>query len=161
MIRALLFVFMLFTSVNTARAETVWFRGLFGMVFSTGIIQMAGDDPHYCWCQRRTVQKEIIRRWITGALHEPIDIVGHSLGADQAQQLAIELRKAGVPVGTVILLDATVRYDLTGFDAYNFMSRDFRAKQVKGALTIPMFRLRHVPLPLDKEVQARVKVLLG
>jgi len=147
----------------TARAEAVWFRGLFGMAFSTGIIEMAegAKEDHHCWCARRSVQADIIARYRAGKIKSPIDIIGHSLGADAAQDLAQGLRKAGVPVGTVILLDATRVVGLKGFDAYNFMSRDFRARKIPGAVTIARPDLRHVPLATDRAVQRRIAVLLS
>ena len=159
--RYILFLLLALVPFN-ANAETVWFRGLFGMAFSTGIIDLADyySEKHYCWCEREKVAKEIILRYRHGKLKGPVNIVGHSLGANATMSLAYDLRKAGVPVGKVVMLDATVVKDMSRFDAHNFMSRDFRAKKIPGAKETYYPHLGHVPLVKDAIVQFRVKRLI-
>lgn len=160
--RLLFAAMLIFATSLEARAETIWFRGLGGMAFSRGIIAMAEShgEEHWCWCSRTTVRDTILKRHKAKSIKQPINIVGHSLGADAAQNLAIELRRAGVPVGAVILLDLTRPKDLEGFEAYNFMSSDFRAREVNGATIIPNYHLRHVPLNEDALVQAVIEEIL-
>lgn len=162
MLRFLIVSACLAASCGNAAAETVWFRGLGGLAFSRGIMAMAElyGEPSYCWCSRASVQADIIKRWKAKRIKGPVHIIGHSLGADAAQDLAIGLRAAGVPVGAVILLDLTRPRSLEGFEAYNFMSSDFRAREVQGATIIPNYHLRHVPLNEDAVVQGVITEIL-
>lgn len=156
---SLLFIVLLMSCATPKRmdsvvTENVFFRGLGGMTFSTGMIDLAdkSNGAHYCWCNRGTVTKDVIRRYKAGKIKDKVNIVGHSLGGNSATKLANALRKAGVPVGFVVTLDATDPQSLDGFKATNFMSRDFRAREVPGAKTIYRHDLDHIELNLDPKI---------
>jgi hypothetical protein len=148
---------LLVTAANAAAAtEQVYIRGLFGMVFSPGIKELAAikKQKHICWCNARKVTKEL------AAKKEPVVIVGHSLGADQALIMAKNLKTKGVPVKLVIVYDATRNFDMKGIPTVNFRSRDFRAKDVANARNTYRPDLNHINLTTDPRVRGETLRLL-
>jgi hypothetical protein len=150
-------IFVLLLSVNTAAAtQQVYIRGLFGMVFSPGIKELAAiqKKDHICWCNARRATKEL------AAKKEPVVIVGHSLGADQALIMAKNLKAAGVKIKLVIVYDATRNFDMKGIPTVNFRSRDFRAKDVANAKNVYRPDLDHIDVTTDPQVRAETLRLL-
>lgn len=89
-------------------------RGLIGL-FSGGIddltvkINDAGVRAHvFQEDQRKQIASTLAKRYAEAkGNHEPIILIGHSLGADNAIMAARELDKVGVPVDMLITIDAT------------------------------------------------------
>ena len=153
----LLAALVLFLAATEAAAtQQVYIRGLFGMVFSPGIKELAAinKQKHICWCNARKVTKEL------AAKKKPVVIVGHSLGADQALIMAKNLKAKGVPVKLVVVYDATRKFDMKGIPTVNFRSRDFRAKDVQNAKNIYRPDLDHIDVTTDPEVRAKTLRLL-
>lgn len=88
-------------------------RGLIGM-FSHGIdvlterVDASGVRAHvFQEDQHELVAQTLVERYKNRPDHEPIVLIGHSLGADASIYYAHELQKAGVEVDVLITLDAT------------------------------------------------------
>lgn len=158
MVRASILALALLVSTATEAAATqqIYIRGLFGMVFSPGIKELASlqNQDHICWCNARRVTKELV------AKKEPVVIVGHSLGADQALIMAKNLKAAGVKVKLVIVFDATRNFDMKGIPTVNFRSRDFRAKDVANAKNVYRPDLDHIDVTTDPQIRGETLRLL-
>lgn len=113
--KATLFALALATSVvvpATAQAEEVYvLRGAFD-VFSAGMNQMTKrmqargvNAKAYSNGRWAGLADDIIRRNARGAVSYPIVIMGHSVGGQEASQMANKLNKAGVPVKLVVGFD--------------------------------------------------------
>lgn len=88
-------------------------RGLIG-AFSHGIdvltekVDAAGVRAHvFQEDQHELIAQTLVDRYKNNPNHEPIVLIGHSLGADASIMYARELQKAGVEVDVLITLDAT------------------------------------------------------
>jgi hypothetical protein len=89
-------------------------RGLIGL-FSGGIdaltekIDQAGVRAHvFQEDQRALIASTLAEQYSkSNGNHEPIILIGHSLGADDAIMAARELDKVGVPVDMLVTIDAT------------------------------------------------------
>lgn len=133
------------------------FYGLGDAMFSEGVedIATATRGRVYSWWQRSAVERTILAEFRAGRIARPIKIAGHSLGGNAANALANNLVAAGVPVDYVATLDATAPspVDPRVKSADNFMSRDFRAREVPGARRHSRPDLSHIQLDNDPEVQ--------
>ncbi len=133
------------------------FYGLGGAMFSEGVedIARATRGRVYSWWQRSSVEQSIRAEFAAGRISKPIKIAGHSLGGNAANTLANNLVAAGVPVAYVATLDATAPdpVDRRVKRADNFMSHDFRARDVPGARRYARPDLSHIQLDNDPEVQ--------
>lgn len=98
-------------------------------------------------------------RWkLSGPPSGPVDIIGHSLGANEAVRQANALGDAGVEVGLVVLLDPTVKEKVRyGRNRTAFLSGDFRAKQNPGAINIFRRDLDHMGLTTDPKINQYIK----
>ena len=88
-------------------------RGLIGL-FSGGIdaltvkIDDAGIRAHvFQEDQRNLLAQTLVEKYRNAPDHEPIILIGHSLGADAVINAARELDKAGVQVDVLVTIDAT------------------------------------------------------
>ena len=102
------------TSDAPRAGQAYCIRGWIGL-FSGGIdaltekIDKSGVRAHVF----QDDQKQILAQTLAtqyakaGARHEPIVLIGHSLGADDAVWAARELDKVGVPVDMLVTIDAT------------------------------------------------------
>lgn len=134
-----------------------------GTVFATGIMQIAEavGEQTVSWCFAAAEAAQIAQAVRAGEIAEPVDLAGHSLGANAAQTIAHKLRDAGIRVGRVLLFDPTIDRDMTGFDATEFMSRDWRAVPVTGATIQVRGDLDHLQITTDPAVQAEALKLLN
>jgi predicted alpha/beta-hydrolase family hydrolase len=143
----------------------VIFRGLFGIVFSTGMDDLAGkikkrgwkDVSVNAWIFRTSIENSVIKWWKSlspaqRAQERGVVVGGHSLGGNSANYMANNLVKAGVPVLYVFTVDPTEpRNNPKGVKADNFMSNDFRAEKVPGANNILYPELNHIQV--DKDIR--------
>lgn len=141
--------------------DTIYFLGLAGETFSTGMYEMqkVTGGKVYSWGERRALEKRIIAAHKAGKLKGyRFKIVGHSLGGNSANWMANNLIAAGITVDYVATLDATdpQPVDKRIGRADNFMSRDFRAKHVPGAVLIDRSDLSHIELDNDPKVKSMV-----
>ncbi|HVT88646.1 MAG TPA: hypothetical protein VHD56_07340 [Tepidisphaeraceae bacterium] len=88
-------------------------RGLIGL-FSHGIdvltdeVSQSGVRAHvFQEDQKELLAAKIVETYKNDPNHEPIVLIGHSLGADDSIMIARELDKVNVPVDLLITLDAT------------------------------------------------------
>lgn len=132
-----------------------------GYVFADGVVRLGHSlaEPTLSWCDSGRLSEMLLARAATGA--PPVHLVGHSLGANAAMQVAHFLRRHGAPVGKIFLLDPTVATDMTGFDATAFLSRDIRARAPKGATIIRRPDLRHVALAEDPAIHVFILERIG
>lgn len=102
------------TSSTAPRAGNAYLiRGLIGM-FSHGIdvltvkVKDSGIDANV-WQedQHKELAAKIVEAYNANPNHEPIVLIGHSLGADDSIYIARELDKVGIPVDVLVTLDAT------------------------------------------------------
>jgi hypothetical protein len=101
-------------SSTSPRAGNVYLiRGLIG-AFSGGIdtltvkIDQAGINAHvFQEDQKELIAQTLVNTYKNNPDHEPIILIGHSLGADDAIMAARELEKVGVPVDILVTIDAT------------------------------------------------------
>lgn len=159
---ALALVFLILAT-STARSEIIFLRGLFGMAFSPGIIELANKTgrKHYCFCSVPQLTNQIVADFKAGKIKGKVHIVGHSLGADAAITLARKLKAHHIPVGQVITWDATVLPKVVDVSITNFQSRDFRAKYIPAATNYYFPKLNHINLTTDAEVQRLTLKVLG
>ena len=102
------------TASTEPRAGKVYLiRGLIG-VFSGGIdtltekIDKEGINAHvFQEDQKDIIAAKLAETYKNSADHEPIILIGHSLGADDAILAARALDKVGVPVDVLVTIDAT------------------------------------------------------
>jgi hypothetical protein len=139
--------------------ETIYFLGLAGEVYSTGMYEMqeVTGGTVLSWAERYALQKQIVAAHKAGKLKSyRFKIVGHSLGGNSANWLANALVAEGMKVVYVATLDATdpQPVDKRIKKADNFMSRDFRARLVPGSNEIDRRDLNHIQLDNDLEVQS-------
>lgn len=108
------------------------FRGL-ADVFSTGMDTLADElnkQGVYATSHSHTDWKEIAERAnadYKAKKEKPIILIGHSLGADAAMEMADYLGDKGVPVALVVPFDATQSFPVPGNVArvINFTQRDY------------------------------------
>jgi thioesterase domain-containing protein len=108
------------------------FRGL-ADVFSTGMDTLADElnkQGVHATSHSHTDWKEIAERAIAdykAKKEKPIILIGHSLGADAAMEMADYLGDKGVPVALVVPFDATQSFPVPGNVArvINFTQRDY------------------------------------
>ena len=101
------------TRPQAAQRETTYgqvylMRGLMGQVLSTGLDQLAArlakrgiHAPVYSHNSYGTLADQAIARWRAGN-RGPIVIIGHSLGANAAIDMAKELQTSHIPVSLVV-----------------------------------------------------------
>lgn len=102
------------TTSDSPRAGNVYLvRGLIGM-FSHGIdvltdkIDNAGVKSHvFQEDQREIIAQNLVQQYKNNPNHEPLVLIGHSLGADDVIMFSRELQKVGVDVDVLITIDAT------------------------------------------------------
>jgi hypothetical protein len=102
------------TESDAPRAGNVYLvRGLIGF-FSAGIdslteeIDQSGVRAHvFQEDQRELIAQSMVETYRNSGDHEPLILVGHSLGADDVLMISRELQKAGVEVDMLITLDCT------------------------------------------------------
>lgn len=94
--------------------------GLFD-VFSQGLnkietrLQDEGVDAHLVsGPQWGKLSRQIVDAHEAGELNEPLVIVGHSLGADDAVRIARSLEKHGIEVDSLALIDPTIPPEIPG-----------------------------------------------
>ncbi len=98
--------------VNSTRPGEVYLlRGL-ANIFSLGLDEMGKQFTSYgmencvfnhsVW---QSLANDILERSYRGAVNYPVIIIGHSLGAGAAPQLATTLGKHGVPTAYVVMFD--------------------------------------------------------
>lgn len=92
-----------------------------------------------------------------GDLATPVDIIGHSLGANAARNMANSLGADGVPVGLLVMLDPTYKGDAKYGRRYAFQSSDFRAKRIDGATNYSRPDLDHMGLTTDAKIIRFIK----
>lgn len=114
------------------RAHVYLFRGL-ADVFSRGMDTLADEldkrgvdatsHSHTDW---KSIAAKVAANYKAGK-EGPIIIVGHSLGADAAMEMADYLGDKGVPVALVVPFDATQSFPVPGNVArvINFTQRDY------------------------------------
>jgi len=136
------------------------FKGLFGDQFSGGIETLAtaleadGHEVHvHSWLYRYRAQREIAKSYVKG---DVICTVGHSLGGNSANWMADWLVDRGIPVFYTATIDATDPEPNQAHQADNFMSHDFRAKEVFGAITFKRPELSHIEIDKDPKVHQRI-----
>lgn len=140
------------------------FRGLAGTVFSTGIDKLAKklnaagiSASVHSWADRRSIEAEAVSRYRAGEYCGPVFLVGHSLGGNSANAMAVRLRKNHVPVGYVATIDPTdATPGPTGVPADNFRSWDIRARKIRGATDFKRKDLNHIQIDKDKKVHDRI-----
>lgn len=111
------------------------------------------DAGYTSWLGAGFVTRRLIAAHRAGRLDEPVDIVGHSLGANAAGTMANALGDAGVRVGAVLMLDPTYRRRVShGSPVIAFQSRDWRARTIDGAINIARPDLDHMGLTTDPVV---------
>lgn len=92
-----------------------------------------------------------------GRLREPVEIIGHSLGANAAGTMANALYDAGIKLGLVVLLDPTYRRTVRHSRVYAWQSRDWRAARIDGASNISRPDLDHMGLTTDPDIIGFIK----
>lgn len=100
---------------------------------------------------------KIKRAHRNGDLATPVDIIGHSLGANAARNMANDLGDHGVPIGLLVMLDPTVKGRAKYGRRFAFQSSDFRAKEIDGAQNISRPDLNHMGLTTDKRIIQFIK----
>lgn len=116
------------------------------------------DAEYTAWFPARfRVTPRLIREHKAGTLETPVDVIGHSLGANAALTMANALGAAGVPIGLVVMLDPTVRAKLRYGRGYAFQSSDFRAKEIDGATNFARPDLNHMNMTEDAKIIAFIK----
>jgi len=137
------------------------FRGLMGDAFSTGINGLAGklkasghEASVHRWFERKKVQANYLNERASAASANEVAVVGHSLGANSAIEMANNFAAAGLPVRYVATMDATVRrtvhQNISAAD--NFRSKDIRDKPIDGAAEYARNDLNHIQIDKDLEV---------
>lgn len=130
-----------------------------GLILPGGMDEL--DDEigaeYTSWLFAPFVTRKIISNYKTGKISGPVDIIGHSLGANSARNQANALGNAGVPVGLVVMLDPTYTGRLKYGKGFAFLSRDFRAKPVHGATIYTRPDLDHMGLTTDPKVISFIK----
>lgn len=119
------------------------------------------DAEYTSWALAGFKTRGIIKDYRAGKFEGPVDIIGHSLGANAALNMANALGAAGVPVGLVVMLDPTVRNRLRYGRGYAFQSRDFRAKEIDGATNFARPDLTHMSMTEDAKIIAFIKAHLS
>lgn len=109
------------------------------------------------WLLAPFVTRTIIKDYRAGRISGPVDIIGHSLGANSARNQANALGDAGVPVGLVVMLDPTYTGTLKYGRGFAFLSSDFRAKPVHGAKNFQRDDLNHMGLTTDPKIIGFIK----
>lgn len=109
------------------------------------------------WFLAPFVTSRLIRAFKAGKLKGPVDIIGHSLGANSALNQANRLGDAGMEIGLVVLLDPTYTNRLKYGRGFAFLSHDFRAKPVHGARVFHRPDLDHMGLTTDPEIIQFIK----
>lgn len=144
-------------------ARIYLFRGLAGDIFSTGMDRLArrlNDLGHeatvHRWINRSSVQRKIVEAYKNSRDHVPLVAIGHSLGGNSANWMTDELAKKGIIVAYTATVDATDPRPNRAVTADNFMSRDFRAKPVPGAIDIRFPELNHIEVAEDRRVHERI-----
>ncbi len=140
------------------------FRGLAGRIFSTGMDSLAkklNQAGHVAtvhgWIERQFVEDDALSQYQANASTDNIAIIGHSLGGNSANYMAINLVAKGVPVTYVATIDATApRNSPAGVVADNFMSHDIRAEKVPGAVDYPYPHLNHIQIDKNKSVHNQI-----
>jgi hypothetical protein len=140
------------------------FRGLAGTVFSTGIDRLAKklnaagiSASVHSWADRREVEAEAVSRYRTGEFTGPVFLIGHSLGGNSANAMAVHLSENHVPVGYVATIDPTVATPgPAGVPADNFRSWDIRARKIRGATDFKRKDLNHIQIDKDRKVHERI-----
>lgn len=141
------------------------FRGLLGDVFSTGINQLAkklGRAGHtvttHRWFEWRRVQKEYLTDFALSHAGTELAVIGHSFGANSALRMANNFANAGLSVGYVATLDATVKRRVHSQIrvADNFRSCDFRNKPIAGAAEHARNDLNHIQIDKDLKIHSIV-----
>lgn len=101
-----------FVAAPAAKAEEVYLIRGFLNVFSRGMDQMAAqlrsrgiNARSYSNGEWSRLAQDIIRRHREGRVSFPIIIAGHSVGGQEAPQMANTLANAGVPVALVVGVD--------------------------------------------------------
>jgi hypothetical protein len=107
------------TNTDAPRAGHVYLvRGFIGL-FSFGIdrltneIEASGVRSHvFQEDQHKTLSDTIVQAYRANKDHEPICLIGHSLGANDVIEIAQALDKQGVPVDMLVTIDATEYRDV-------------------------------------------------
>ena len=105
--------------INTiayTKGEVYTMRGGLGGIFSKGMNSLEDSlENNYhtyasstVWFKGSELTHSIIRNYQTQKVHEPIVLVGHSLGANEQIQVARELGRAHIPVALLITVDAVI-----------------------------------------------------
>lgn len=102
-------------SDGDAHGQVILILGL-ANVFSTGLLRLA-DELERNGVSSQAVSlsdtsvraRSIARAYRASEKNRPVILVGHSYGADEALQVATELKKSHVPVALVITFDATIK----------------------------------------------------
>lgn len=130
-----------------------------GLILPGGMDEL--DDyigaDYTSWLLAGFMTRSIIRQKKAGTLVEPVDIIGHSLGANAAGTMANALGDAGVEVGLVVMLDPTYRRTVRYGRPVAYQSRDWRASRITGATNISRPDLDHMGLTTDPTIIRFIK----
>lgn len=124
------------------------------MIFSRGMDTLAirlRKEGHtvtiHGWGSRQRVQKKTIKLVRAGKLKGKIAIGGHSLGGNSASYMTNNLVRSNIRVFATFYWDATEPMAHAGDGhGHNFMSSDFRAEEVPGAVNHHFDNLNHVQI---------------
>ena len=125
-----------------------------GLLLPGGMDELDDDigAEYTSWLFAPFVLWRIIRDYRANRISGPVDIIGHSLGANAARNGANQLGAAGVPVGLVVMLDPTYYGRLEYGRGYAFQSSDFRAHKIDGAENFSRPDLDHMGLTTDPKI---------
>lgn len=141
------------------------FRGLMGVVFSTGMDSLSKKletDGHevsvHPFGSRKSVQRKCLKDFEAGLITNGVAIIGHSLGANRALRMANAIADKGVPVTYLATVDPTLRRTVNaGINADNFRSNDIRDRPIEGAKEFKRNDLNHIQIDKDDQVHQRIR----
>jgi len=135
------------------------FRGLFGNVFSTGIDRLAKKlqrQGHTVSVHLWTATASVKRKFLQDAASEiqQVAVIGHSLGANSAIDMANDFAAANIEVRYLATMDPTIRKTAASqiSIAHNFRSRDIRDKPIAGAVEFLRNDLNHIQIDKDPTI---------
>ena len=102
--------------LSHSKGEVYTMRGGLGGIFSKGMNRLEDTlENNYriyaastVWYKGNALSHRIIQKYKTSRTHNPIVLVGHSLGANEQIQVAKDLNRVHIPVALLITVDAVI-----------------------------------------------------